>query len=457
MHHDTKIAILGGGVTGLCVAHYLIQSYGREQVLLVEASDYVGGTTRTDAVDGCLLDWGPNGFLDREPLTLQWVEDLGLTEKLVRADESAARRFILKNDALVEILPPPKFLLTPLLSLSGRARLMCEPLIKGKKDDSPETIWDFAARRIGREAADTLVGPMVSGVFGGDAKQLSLGHCFPRMAAMERDYGSLFKALLAKKKENRAASPVGPSGILTSFQEGIGFLPQRAAALLGDRALANTRATSLSKTNGAYRIQCEDGTTIESSAVVVATPAFATSGIVAELDATLAKTLESVAYANIAVVCTAYPREAVGHDLNGFGFLIPRTQGKRILGCLWTSSIFPHQAPDGHVLLRTMVGGYTDQDAVDMSDGECMALLKRELYPLLRIEGEPDLLRVFRHRRGIPQYLLHHGDCLAMVEAAEAAHPGLVFAGNAYRGVGLNDCVVSAHRAVSHVSAGFGD
>jgi oxygen-dependent protoporphyrinogen oxidase len=453
MHHETKIAILGGGVTGLCAAHYLSTSYGRDNVLLLEASDYIGGTTRTDAVDGFLLDWGPNGFLDREPLTLQWVDDLGVTKEVVRADESAARRYILKNGELVEVLPPPKFLLTPLLSLPGRARLMCEPLIRGKKDEAPETIWDFAARRIGKEAADTLVGPMVSGVFGGDAKQLSLAHCFPRMAAMERDYGSLFKALLAKKKENSAASPVGPSGTLTTFQAGIGFLPQQAAAQLGDRALANTRATSIAMKNGAYCVHCDDGSSVEARAVVVATPAFAASGIVAGLDAHFAKTLDSVAYANIAVVCTAFRRDAVGHDLNGFGFLIPRNQGKRILGCLWTSSIFPHQAPDGHVLLRTMVGGFTDQNAVDLSDLEFMELLRRELYPLLQIEGEPELLRVFRHRRGIPQYLLHHGDCLAAADAAETAHPGLVFAGNAYRGVGLNDCVVSAHRAVAQVSA----
>ncbi len=453
MHHETKIAVLGGGVTGLCTAHYLAKAYGRDAVLLLEASDYVGGTTRTDAVDGFLLDWGPNGFLDREPLTLEWVEELGLTGQLVRADESAARRFIMKNDKLVEILPPPKFLLTSLLSLPGRARLMCEPLIRGKKDDTPETIWDFAARRIGKEAADTLVGPMVSGVFGGDAKQLSLAHCFPRMAAMERDYGSLLKALIAKKKENSAASPVGPSGVLTSFQDGIGYLPEQAAAQLGDRALANMRATSLAKANGSYQIRCEDGTTVDAQAVVVATPAFTASGIVADLDPALAKTLDAVAYANIAVVCTAFPRDAVGHDLDGFGFLVPRTQQKRILGCLWTSSIFPHQAPEGHVLLRTMIGGYTDPDAIDLTDGQFMDLLRRELYPLLQIEGEPELLSVFRHRRGIPQYLLHHGDCLANVEAAEAAHQGLVFAGNAYRGVGLNDCVVSAQRAVRQVSA----
>jgi oxygen-dependent protoporphyrinogen oxidase len=453
MHHETKIAILGGGVTGLCAAHYLANTFGRDQVLLLEASDYAGGTTRTDSSDGFLLDWGPNGFLDREPATLQWVDDLGLSGKLVRADVSAARRFIMKSDELVEILPPPRFLLTPLLSLRGRARLMCEPLIRGKKDDTPETIWDFAARRIGREAADTLVGPMVSGVFGGDAKQLSLEHCFPRMAAMERDYGSLFKALLAKKKENSAASPVGPSGVLTSFQEGVGYLPRQAAAQLADRAVVNTRVTSLLRTNGAYRIACENDTTVEAQAVVIATPAFAAANIVAGFDPSLAKALDSVAYANIAVVCTAFPREAVGHDLDGFGFLIPRTQGKRILGCLWTSSIFPHQAPSGHVLLRTMVGGFTDPDAVDLSDGEFVDLLKRELHPLLRINGELELLRVYRHHRGIPQYLLHHRQTLEAIEAAEAAHGGLVLAGNAYRGVGLNDCVVSAHRAVACVSS----
>lgn len=452
MRFEAKVAVLGGGVTGLCAAHHLSEAYGRTSILLLESGANAGGTAQTEAVDGFLLDWGPNGFLDREPLTLKWVEDLGLSPDLVRADAAAARRFIVKDNRLVEILPPPKFLLTPLLSVRGRARLLAEPFIPPKRDAEPETIWNFAARRIGREAADTLVSSMVSGVFGGDAKQLSLEHCFPRMAAMEREFGSLFKALVSKKKTNKTASAMGPAGTLTSFREGVGMLPREAGASLSDRAMLNSTVVSVTRHGATYRIAISGGDTVESEQVLVALPTHAAARVLGTLDAGLAGRLAQVPYADIAVVCTAFRREQIRHDLNGFGFLIPRTQGKRVLGCLWTSSIFPHEAPGGMVLLRTMLGGFTDPEAVRLSDNELLETVRKEVHPLLDVDGDPELVRIYRHAPGIPQYLLNHGSFLDVIAAAERQHRGIVFAGNAYRGVGLNDCVVSAVRAVKQLT-----
>lgn len=453
MTYETRVAILGAGVTGMCAAHYLSELLGRESVLVLEASQVPGGTTRTEVVDGFRLDWGPNGFLDREPLTLKWVDDLGLTDSLVRSNEAAAKRFILKNGNLVEIKPPPAFLFSPLLSVSGRMRLLREPFIAQKSDTAPETIWNFAARRIGPEAADTLVSCMVSGVFGGDAKQLSLEHCFPRMAAMEKEYGTLFKALMSKRRANKNASAMGPSGVLTTFREGIGFLPAHVAEQLGARVLFGNGARRITRANGEYRIETTNGDTVNAQYVIVAMPTYTAADALAELDAEVAKVLALIPYADIAVICTGYSRDQIAHDVNGFGFLVPRSEGKRILGCLWTSSIFPHEAPDGNVLLRTMVGGATDPDAVRLSDSELIDIVKREVHPLIRINGAPKLTRIFRHVRGIPQYLLNHGQNLEAIAAAEQRNPGLYFAGNAYRGVGLNDCVVSAVRVVERLAA----
>jgi oxygen-dependent protoporphyrinogen oxidase len=449
---EAKAVVVGGGVTGLCAAHYLGEAYGPEAVLLLEASDCVGGHTRTDHADGFSVDWGPNGFLDREPLTLKWAEDIGVADRLVRANENAAHRFVLKNGRLMEVVPPPGFLLSPLLSVPGRMRLCCEPLIPQKKDDAPESIWDFAARRIGAEAADTLVMPMVTGIYGGDAKRLSLEHCFPRMHAMERQYGSLFKALLAKKKQKQNVSAAGPSGTLTSFPEGVSHLAETATARLGANAWSNARVIGVAAENGAYRVELADGRTVRAEQVVVATPAFTAAEITAALDADLTSALAGIAYADIAVVCSGYRREKVGHDMNGFGFLVPPKEGMRTLGCIWTSSIFPSQAPEGWVLLRTMYGGFNDPAAVDLSDAEFLDYLRREVHPLLKLDSDPEFLRIYRHRRGIPQYLIGHGERLRAIEAAEDRFPGLVFAGNAYRGVGLNDCVVSAHRAVDRLT-----
>jgi oxygen-dependent protoporphyrinogen oxidase len=453
MAEQTRIAIIGGGVTGLCAAHYLSEAYGAENVLLIEASDQLGGQTRTTHADGFSCDWGPNGFLDREPLTLQWVADLGAEKDLIRANESSAHRFILRDNKLIEVpLSPPKFLTSPLLSLRGRARVLCEPLISKRTDPSPESLWRFAARRIGREAADYMVDPMASGIFGGDSKQLVLENCFPKMAEMEAQYGSLFKAMLAKRKQKKKVSTAGPAGTLTSFESGIGHLSEVAAQRFGSRVLYGKRVMKLQRTQSGYHLETDPGPAIDAEAVVVALPSYAASAITTDFDTALSEALGTIPYANIVVLCTGYRREKVGHDLNGFGFVVPRNQKKRVLGCIWSSSIFAGRAPEGSVQLRTMYGGYTDQEIINLTDKELLSLLKDEVESLLRVDGAPEFVQIYRWPRGIPQYVQDHGARLAQIEKAEQRHPGLVFAGNAYRGVGLNDCVLSAHRAVVALS-----
>lgn len=449
---DADVLVIGGGVSGLCASHYLAEALGSASVLTLESGSGPGGTTGSDAVDGYVLDWGSNGFLDREPLTLAWADALGLTPSKIKANTAAAKRFIYRNGTLHQVKAPPGFFRSPLLSVRGRLRLCCEPLIPGKKDDSPESIHAFAARRIGVEAAQVMVGAMVLGIYGGDARQLSMAHCFPRMVKMERDYGGLFKALMAIRRE-RKASPMGPPGTLTTFSGGIGALPERAAQRLGAQLRFNTPVRSIRRIAGGYAASLSEGDEVTARAVVVATPAHAAADMVDSLDTGAASALRNIPYAGLAVVCLGYPRSAMGHDLDGFGFLVPRGQDLRLLGCIWTSSLFPFQAPDGSVLLRVMLGGAPDPEVLNLSDGELVAVVQKELSPLLRISGEPELVRVYRHPRGIPQYTLGHEDRLKALDEAESACPGLYFIGNAYRGIGLNDCVVSAHRAVKAVVA----
>ena len=457
MRESVDTAVLGAGMTGLCTAYYLAKRRGNDAVLVLESGERVGGTSWTAREEGFVCEAGPNGFLDKEPKTLQWAEDLGIGGNLLRANEECVRRFICRDNVLHEIKPPLAFLASPLLSLRGRARLLCEPLIRRKRDETPETIWEFAARRIGREAADTLVAPMVSGVYGGDAKALSLAHCFPKMAEMEREYGGLFKALIARKRANKNGNAMGPAGTLTSFQDGIGVFPETAARALGDRVRTRNGAVAMRQENGRYIIETATGAEIEARSVVVAIPAYAAAKLVEGLDKRLAGTLESIPYAGMAVLCTGYPREKVGHDLNGFGFLIPRNQGLRALGCLWSSTIFPGRAPEGWVMLRSMYGGYTDPEAVTLGDAALLEALRLEIHPLLGIGCAPEFHRIYRWPRGIPQYLMGHGARLNVIEEAEKHLPGLIFAGNAYRGVSLNDCVVSAHRAVEMACQHLGD
>lgn len=451
MRMDSEVIVIGGGVSGLCAAGLLAKSLGQDAVLLFEKGQQAGGTTGSDEADGFILDWGSNGFLDREPLTLDWTERLGMTSQLVRANTEAAKRFVYRNGHLHQVKAPPGFFFSPLLSVPGRLRLCCEPLIPQKKDNSPESIFEFAKRRIGTEAAAIMVSAMVLGIYGGDARQLSMEHCFPRMVAMERDYGGLFKALLAIRKKKSNASPMGPSGTLTTFKGGIGALPKTAADALGNRIRYGVSVETVKQSEKGFVVSTSAGESYTTRAVVMATPANAAATITRELSASLSQALADIPYAGLAVVCAGYDRKQVGHPLDGFGFLAPRGQNLRLLGCIWTSSLFPFEAPEDKVLLRVMYGGAPDPDALALSDSELLDCMKRELHPLLQVQGHPELVRLYRHPGGIPQYTMGHEKRLCVIEEAEQAMPGLAFAGNAYRGIGLNDCVVSAHRAANTI------
>lgn len=450
MTEPLKTLIIGGGISGLCAAHYAAKRHGTDQVLLLEAGNALGGTATTESADGFTLEKGPNGFLDKEPATLKWVAELGLDGAMIKANTLAARRFIFRNGQLHELKPPPAFMFSKVLSLQGRLRLMGEPFIPQRVSDEEESIWDFAARRIGAEAADTLVAPMVSGIYGGDARQLDLASCFPRMAAMEAQHGGLFRAMMAKKKEKSTGggSAMGPGGTLTSFNGGMATLVGRAAERLGDSVRLNMPVSSIEPSNGGYAVGCVNGERFQAESVIVAAPAHAAADMVRGMDSTLGDALAAIPYASMSVICTAYDRESVGNTLDGFGFLVPRTQGKRILGCIWTSTLFPGRAPKGKVLLRTMIGGASDPEAVSLDDEAMLDIIRQELFPILDIKSDPVLHRIFRWEKAIPQYTFGHQSRVREIEAAEARHPGLRFAGNAYRGVGINDCVVSALKAV---------
>jgi len=453
MSSNYRAAVVGGGVTGLCAAFYLARTFGRDRVVLLEGSDEVGGQTRTSRSQGFVNDWGPNGFLDREPLTLQWVNDLGLSDQLVQARKEAARRFILRGARLREIpLSPPGFLLSDVLSVRGRLRVLFEPLVKSRGTEA-ESLWEFGARRIGQEAADFLIDPMASGIFGGDSRKLALAACFPRMTEMEHEHGSLFAAMRAKRKQGRRASAAGPAGTLTSFAGGIGVLPEKAASRDDFETRTGAAVSSVTRASDGYSLRLASGEEVRTDAVVVALPAYAASDVLRDLDAALAATLQEIPYAGMTVICGGYRREKVGHPLDGFGFLVPRREGLRLLGRIWTSSVFDHRAPEGWVQLRTMVGGATDPEAVNLSDKELLATFRREAGRLLSIDSDPEFLEVYRWKRAIPQFVPGHVDRVRRLEQAESRHPGLALAGNAYRGVGLNDCVVSAHRAVERISA----
>jgi oxygen-dependent protoporphyrinogen oxidase len=305
---------------------------------------------------------------------------------------------------------------------------------------------------------------MVSGIFAGDPETMSLQSCFPRIAELEREYGGLVRAMimLAKQKkreraEGKAVSgAAGPGGVLTSFREGIQFLTDALAASLGEIVRTGCHVVAVEKSgSGLYRVRCEDGSAREADAVIIASPAFAAAGMLDSLDPAMTSLLCQIPYASMTVVCFGYERERIPHPLDGFGYLIPRKEGRSILGTLWDSSMFENRAPQGKVLLRSMMGGACFPEYVTLSDEEVRSRVMADLKDILGVTAEPSFVRIFRHEQAIPQYTVGHAARLAALEGCLSHHPGLILTGNSYRGIGLNDCVAAARRASDEVLALF--
>ena len=456
-HSDPPLdlVIVGAGVSGLTIARDVLAARPDWRVLVLERSSHPGGTMRSDRADGCVCEWGPNGFLTNVPDTWDLAHDLGLASRLRVADDRAQRRFLWLAGALREVSTSPlRFLASDMLSVRGKLRLLCEPLM-GRRKTPDESIHDFARRRIGREAADVLVDAMVTGIFAGDSHRLSLRAALPRMADMEDRYRSLVRAMVSIGRERRrtgraVGGPAGPGGRLVSFDDGMEVLIRRLADAIGGAMETDCTVRGVDTVPGGFVVHAsgEDGPrAIDARRVVLACPAYVSATLLHREHPALASTLASIPYAGLTVVCLVYDRESIDHDLDGFGFLVPHGQNVLQLGCLWTASIFPDHAPDGRVVLRAMVGGTRDPAGANLPDETLLTRLQHELGGMLGgIRGAPRATRIFRHPRAIPQYELGHPDKLERLSAGLAGVPGLHLAGNAYRGIGVNDCVREARR-----------
>lgn len=460
----TRVVIVGAGISGLATA-YAVEQLAKAadlevETLVLEKLERTGGKIWSIQEEGFLCEWGPNGFLDSKPMTLDLCQQLGISGQLLRSDDNARKRFIYSGKVLHR-LPEngPSFLKSRLISWPGKLRLACEMLIPAKRDDEDETLAEFARRRLGREALDKLIAPMVSGIFAGNPETMSLQSCFPKIHQLEQEYGGLLKAMvkLAKRKkaEQKAgkvvASAAGPGGVLTSFQQGIQQLTDGTATALSGEVRTGNGVARIEQKQDGFLLKMEDGALVEAEILVTATPAYALAGMLENVNSGAAELLRGIPYAPMNVVCFGYPRERISRDLNGFGYLIPRAEGCDILGTLWDSSIFPNRAPEGRVLLRSMMGGATNTSAIDFSEDEVKARVMTDLKQIMGITAEPDFVRIFRHSRAIPQYTRGHAARLLALGDALKGHPALLLTGNAFFGIGLNDCVHSSNRTAEKV------
>lgn len=456
---DLDLLVIGGGVTGLTVAREVRRLRPDWKVAVLESDPQPGGTMRSDRVEGCLCERGPNGFLTNVSFTYDFSRELGLEDRLLPAADVARNRYLWIRGKLRPVpLSPPAFLKSDLLSLRGRLRVLLEPLAGRPKAGHEDSIHDFASRRIGNEAASVLVDAMVAGIHAGDPRELSLEATFPRMQEMEERYGSLMKAMISmhreKKRNGGGGGPTGPGGVLTSFDQGMEVLIQTLAGELGGLLETGVAASGVEPDPEGYRVHIvEDGGSYRTRQLVVATPAHVSKGILERSFPRIAATLDEIPYAGITVACLIYKRGQFPGALDGFGFLIPRGQGPRMLGCIWVGSIFPTHVPEDRVLMRVMIGGSRDPEAVLLPEGKTVDLIHRDLGRILGpIDGQPMESVLYRHPRGIPQYVLGHPGRLRTLDRELESHPGLHLAGNAYRGIGVNDCVREARSLARRIT-----
>ncbi|SMO46424.1 protoporphyrinogen oxidase [Balnearium lithotrophicum] len=450
-----KVCVVGAGVSGLSVAFYLKR--GGADVTVLEREERPGGKMRTVYEKGYIVETGPNGFLDGKPYTLNLVKALGIEDKLYRSSDKSRKRFIYTNGRLVRLPENPiAFLSSYLLSWKGKLRLVGELFVPPKRDLSDETLADFARRRIGEEALEKLLDPMVAGIFAGDPERMSLKASFPAIYQLEKKYGGLIKGLIAKMKESKGSSsgPAGPGGVLTSFVGGVSDLINALSEKLGNDLKTGVSTENIEKRGKYWVVTWREGGEEKSDEfehLILSTPAYSASELLKSVNEELSHLLSQIEYSPISVVALGFQSKGLGHDLDGFGFLIPKSEGRKILGALWDSSVFPNRAPEGKVLIRVMVGGARQPELAGLSEEELVEISLKELRRIMKIRHYPEFIKVFKHEKGIPHYSLGHSERVDRIFELGRRIGNLHFCSNAYRGVGVNDCTKLAEETAKEI------
>jgi oxygen-dependent protoporphyrinogen oxidase len=431
---SVRTLVVGDGVTGLALG-FALRARGADATVL-EAAPRAGGHVRTVEEDGFRVEAGPNGFLSREPATLELAAALGLEP--LEARPEAKRRYIVRGGRLC-VVPsgPPGLLMSPALSPAGRLRLALEPFARRAPEGVEETVHAFAARRIGGEAADMLVDAAVAGISAGDSRALSVDAAFPLMREMEREHGSLVRAMVARARAGRIAR-------ILSFADGLEAMTAALAARLGPALRTDARVVTLERRGATWRATLEHGSALEAENVVLAAPSHAVAPVVEPLDPALAAGLAGLPFAGVAVVALAYPVAAVPRRLDGYGYLVTRGEGMGTLGVLWDSTLFAGPAPEGMALLRAVLGGSRGPDVVGRAERTLEAAARNELERVMGVTAAPARAWTFRRPRAIAQYTLGHLERVARLRALAARHPGLELVGTSYDGVSFNHAVASA-------------
>jgi oxygen-dependent protoporphyrinogen oxidase len=461
-----RVAIIGGGITGLTAAYHLQtarQTGLKVDFVLIEKEKRLGGKILTERTDGFIIDKGPDCFLSEKPGVIELAKKLDLVNRLLPSNEANKRTFILSSGKLHELpeglvfMVPTKiwpFLSSRLISWRGKLRLAMEIFLPRGNIQRDESLASFIKRRFGTEALEKIVEPLIAGIHANEPEKMSLKSCFPRFLEMEQKYGSLIRGMLATQRKVQTGATF--NGIrrtyFMSFRGGMADLTEALAKKippesieLGVQAVGIEYRSTLK--SAIFRILCSNREPLEAEAVILTTPAFISAELIKSVKSDLASKLAEIPFVSSATVSLAYQAAELGQPLAGFGFVVPRTENRQIMATTWSSSKWADRAPKGFVLVRAFVGGARNQSLVELEDRGLINLVKREFKDILGISAAPVLVRVHRWRKGMPQYTLGHLDRVAEIEQQAANFPGLFFAGGSYRGVGIGDCIRSGEEA----------
>lgn len=460
-----KLAVVGGGVTGLAAAHRAVE-LARERgvpldLVVFEARDRLGGSIETERAEGFLVEAGPDSFLSEKPWALALCRRLGVEDHLVRTDDRFRTTLVWHGGRLhplpdgFQLLAPTQFapfVRSTLFSWPAKLRMALDLVLpRGTGDD--ETLASFVRRRLGEQALDRVAQPLVAGIYTADPEELSLAATMPRFLELERRERSI---ILALWRGSRRMKQVGTSGarwsLFVTFRNGMGaFIDTIAARLPAGAVRLKARVAGLERREGGWRLRLADGDRFDADGVILAGEAYTAARLLRPLDPRVAALLDEIPYSSAATVSFGFRRGDIPHPLDSFGFVVPRSEGRSVLAATFSSVKYPGRAPEGHVLIRCFMGGALNAAMLQEADGALVARARADLQAALGIAAEPVLTRVWRHPSSMPQYRVGHVARVEAIERTLEALPGLALAGGAYRGVGIADCVRSGEAAADQL------
>jgi protoporphyrinogen/coproporphyrinogen III oxidase len=467
--HRFRIAVVGGGISGLVAAHRAKELDPTAEVTLYEASSRVGGVLQTERKGGWLIERSADMFTTREPWALDLCRRIGIAEELIETDARYRRAFVVRRGQLIPVpegftlMSPAKIwpvVTTPILSPLGKLRIAAEIFVPSRRDQADESLESFVARRFGREAFERLIQPLIGGIYTADPAKLSMAATLPQFVEMERKFGSLIRGMRVEpasggRQPAEAASATGSGARYGQFlapRDGMQRLVDVLAARLPAGCVRLNSPVERIERDGDWRVHVGGGSlTASFDELILATPGAISSRLLHNVDGELAALIRRIPHAGCSVAVLGVRRDQIQHPLDGFGFVVPAIENRRIIAGSMASVKFPGRAPEGKVLLRVFVGGALQPQLGELPDDEIRRIVLEELSELIGLHGEPELFDVACWLGMMPQYHVGHLDLVRQIEGRTAAIPHFALAGNAYRGVGIPFCIHSGEQAAERV------